>query len=150
MPRTIIIEAAYPGHADQIFAEALHLGEMTRAMQGLATYDGLPDRRVVQGDRFTVDVTLWGFLRTKSHVMAVERLDAAARVLQSREHNPNVKRWDHCISIQPHDGGALWTDTIVLDAGWQTYGTALFCRHVYGYRHKVRQALSVRKRIIRS
>lgn len=150
MPRTITIEAVYPRAPEVIFAEALNLSEMKAAMAGIARYDGLPDGIVAEGDEMTVDVTMWGWLKTRNHVMRVERLDHAALVLQSREHNPQVKRWDHKLSLSEHPQGALWTDEIVLDAGWQTPFTALFCRYVYTQRHKRRDAISLTANVRKS
>ena len=143
MPHAVTLCAVYPRDPDTVFAEALHLGEMKQAMAAIARYDGLPDGKVSAGDSFTVDVLMWGFLRTKNHVMQVESIDHTARILQSREHNPSVARWDHTLSLDPHPKGARWTDYIVLDAGWQTPFVARFCRYVYSHRHRTRNALSV-------
>ncbi|OWU84133.1 hypothetical protein ATO6_13810 [Oceanicola sp. 22II-s10i] len=149
MIRVITIEAIYPGDPDQIFAEALDLREMKQAMAGIARYDRLPDKVIEQGDRYDVDVTMWGWLKTRHHVMQVVRVDPAARIVQSHESNPQVRRWDHRLSFGPHPEGALWTDRIVLDAGWQTPITARFCRHVYRQRHIARRALRIATRIRR-
>ncbi|WP_299412491.1 hypothetical protein [uncultured Sulfitobacter sp.] len=149
MPYAVTLRAVYPRDPDTVFAEALHFGEMKQAMAKIAIYEGLPDGEVAAGERFTVDVLMWGFLRTKNHVMYVESLDCAARVLQSREHNPSVARWDHTLSLDPHPQGALWTDHIVLEAGWQTPFVARFCRYVYSHRHRTRGALSLTREIIR-
>jgi hypothetical protein len=143
MVTEVLITAHYPDDADPVFAQALHLAELKDAMSGIATYDGLPDRAIVEGDEFKVDVTLWGILKNKGHVMRVETLDFPARILQSREHNPNVKRWDHTLSVQPSGKGCVWTDRVIIDAGWNTFGTARFAKYVYSKRHKHRQALSV-------
>ena len=143
MPTEVTIIARYAQQADTVFAQALNLSEMKDAMSGIATYDGLPDGTVAQGDEYTVDVTLWGFLKTKGHVMRVENLDMRGRILQSREHNPNVKRWDHTLSVQPDGAGCLWIDRIVIDAGWNTFGTARFAKYVYSKRHRHRRALAI-------
>lgn len=52
--------------------------------------------------------------------MHVERLDRAARIIQSREHNPAIRRRDHRLSVQPDGDRVRWTDRIVIDAGWRT------------------------------
>ena len=142
MVTEVFITARYQADADTVFAQALHLAEMKDAMSGIATYKGLPDGVVTQGDEFRVDVTLWGFLKTKGHVIKVETLDKTARILQSREHNPSVKHWDHTLSVQPSESGCLWTDRVIIDAGWNTFGTALFAKYVYSKRHRHRNALN--------
>lgn len=150
MTRRILIEAVHRGDPDAIFREACDLAEMKSAMAGLARYQGLPDRRVVEGDRFEVDLLMWGWLPLRGHRIEVIRLDEAARLLQSREGNRNVRRWDHSLSLAPHPEGALWRDEIILEAkGPGEALTARFCRHVYLYRHRARHALRIDSRITR-
>jgi len=140
MPYVITITAYYDDPADQVFDSALDFAEMQTAMSDIARYDGLPSGRVAQGMTFTCDVTFWGLIRNKGHVMHVETLDRDARILQSREHGPSVARWDHLLSVQPDGDGAVWTDQITLDAGWRSWGMARFCRFMYRHRHIRRQA----------
>lgn len=149
MIRTIVVEAAYGAPADRVFEQALDVSEMQNAMQGLAIYEGLPDRKIVEGDKLCVDVTFLNLFKSRNHVMYVERLDRGARVVQSREYNPTIKRWDHTLSVQPVTHGCLWRDTIVLDAGATTWLTAWFCRFVYTRRHRMRDADSIRALIVR-
>lgn len=149
MPRIITIEATYLGDADEIFESALDLDEMRAAMAEIAEYDGLPSGKVKQGQTITVDVTMLGMMKTKGHVMRVEKLDRKNRLLQSRERNPDVKRWDHTLTIEQDGEFAIWTDRIVLDAGMKTWVTAFFCRYVYSHRHKVRNARKITKTITR-
>lgn len=146
MPRRIIIEAIYPGDADRIFESALDFAELANAMSGLASYAGLPAGEVCEGQRYTLDVTLFGWLTTSGHEIFVETLNRPERWLQSREHNPSVRRWDHHLSVQPHEHGAIWTDAITLDAGWQTWFASFFVAFVYRYRHKRRNALRLTTR----
>ena len=146
---TVTVAATYAKNADDVFAGALNLSEMKEAMRGLAVYEGLPDSAIAQGDTLCVDVTMFGFLKTRNHTMHVERLDRDARVIQSREHNKGIKRWDHTLSVQPAGEGCLWRDTVVLDAGLMTFLTARFCRFVYTRRHRMRQALDIQTVIAR-
>lgn len=149
MAYTIVVEAAYSSDADRVFQNALNVSEMRDAMRGLAVYHGLPDRDLQQGETLCVDVTFLGLFTTRNHVMYVERIDHANRVVQSREHNRAFKRWDHTLSIQPASNGCLWRDTVVLDAGWKTAFVSLFCRFVYSRRHRMRNAENIRSLIVR-
>jgi hypothetical protein len=147
MPKIVTIEALYHGDPDEMFEAALDLDEMRAAMAEIAQYDGLPSGKIKQSQTITVDVTMLGMMKTKGHVMRVEKLDRKKRLLQSRERNPDVKRWDHTLTIEPHGDGSLWRDRIVLDAGMKTWVTAFFCRYVYTHRHKVRNAYKITKNI---
>ncbi|MEL7178813.1 MAG: hypothetical protein AAFN63_03195 [Pseudomonadota bacterium] len=146
---TITVEASYPADADRLFNEALDFSEMQEAMKGLAVYDGLPDRNVQQGETLCVDVTMFKFFKTRNHTMYVERLDHDTRIIQSREHNKQIKRWDHTLHVQPTDTGCLWRDMIVLDAGFTTFLAARFCRFVYARRRRLRQASRIKATIQR-
>jgi len=143
MPRTITVTAIYDGDPDVIFAQAIDLTEVQRAMQGLARYEGLPDGPICQGETYSVDITLFGVLKTRGHVMHVETLAPDHRLIQSREHNPQVRRWDHTLTVGPTPHGTLWTDRVMIDAGWQTALTARFAAYVYTRRHRFRQGRDI-------
>lgn len=143
------ITAAYAGDADAIFAEALRFDELQAAMKGFATYRGFPPGAVAtQGETYVVDIRLWHLFPVTAHTIYVERLDFAARVMQSRERHRGVTHWDHRLSVQPDGDGAeagrvLWTDEVVIDAGWQTPMIARFAAYTYRYSHRARRALSL-------
>lgn len=152
MPSTVTVKAVYTGDADQIFDSALKFDELADAMAGFANYDGLPrgeahQGEAHQGETCQVDVTLRGLIKMQGHVMHVERIDRAARIVQSREHGPQVQRWDHSLSVQPEGNRVIWTDRVVIEAGWRTWGTAQFARYVYTRRHRKRAALSLSSRV---
>ncbi len=137
------VEATYEGDADAIFAAALDFREMQEAMRGLAVYEGLPDAEVEEGRTYEVDVTIWHVLRNRGHRMHVERLDRAARVIESRESGGAIRRWDHTLSVQTKGDRVRWSDHVIIDAGWQTWPTSRFAGYVYRRRHRHRQALSI-------
>ena len=149
MSALVVISARYAGDADAVFREAVNFSEMVEAMSGLATYEGLPDEPARENETYTVDVTMWGFLKTKGHVMHVETLDYENRIIQSREHNPAIKCWDHRLTVQPVGEYVLWTDRVELDAGWRTFAAARFCAYVYQRRHKYRRALEINRKVCR-
>lgn len=150
MPRIITVSALYDGDPDEIFTQAIDLTEMQKAMQGLARYQGLPDTPISQGDTYTVDIILFGILKTKGHVMHVETLAPDRRLVQSREHNPQVRQWDHTLTVEPHPKGSIWTDRVAIDAGWQTPLTARFAAFVYTRRHRYRQGRDITCTICKS
>jgi hypothetical protein len=143
MATEVIVTAFYPKDPDEVFAEAIQFSEMQEAMHGLATYDGLPDDILREGETYVVDVTFLGFLKNKGHTMFLERLDIPNRLVQSRETNPPVIRWDHILTVSPDPQGSVWVDRIIIEAGWQTGLMARFARYMYTRRHKHRSALSI-------
>ncbi|MGR3365143.1 MAG: hypothetical protein ACU0CY_13305 [Maritimibacter harenae] len=147
MTRQITVTARYPRDADTVFAEAIHFGELVEAMKGIARYEGLPDGVVEEGRTYVVDITLFGLMKNPGHSMHVERLDPAARVIQSRERNRSVNRWDHTLSIQPDGDGCVWTDTVVIAADRMEGFTARFAAFVYTRRHRHRGAAAIETRV---
>ncbi|MBL6428155.1 MAG: hypothetical protein HOY44_11555 [Maritimibacter sp.] len=143
MTRQITVTAHYSRDADTVFAEAIHFSEMVDAMKGIARYEGLPDDVVREGETYVVDITLFGIMKNPGHTMFVELLDRDSRVIQSREHNAQVKRWDHTLSIQPSGTGCIWTDKIVIEADRMEWFTARFAAYVYTRRHRHREAASL-------
>lgn len=142
-PCVVEVIAIYEEPADQVFEGALRFSEMIEAMSGLAVYKGLPDEAVQEGATYVVDVTFWKLFTVKGHTMHIELLDRAGRILQSREHAPGIRRWDHTLSVQPRDGRTEWRDTVLIDAGWRTPFMARIAAYLYRRRHKHRKALSI-------
>ncbi len=150
MAMIVQLKAHYDADPDVVFSAALRFSEMTEAMRGIATYQGLPASDIAaQGDTITVDVTFWGILKQRGHKMFIERLDPEARIIQSRESGNGITRWDHTLSVQPDGRRACWTDTIVIEAGWRTPIIARFAAFVYQRRHRHRKALSLSCQISR-
>ncbi|MEO1015869.1 MAG: hypothetical protein AAFX08_11845 [Pseudomonadota bacterium] len=150
MAALVTVTADYKDDADDLFASALDFREMTDAMKGIAVYEGGPDGPVAEGMTFSVDVAMFGVMKTNGHAMHVETLDRPNRILQSREHSPAVKRWDHRLTIDQDGDVARWTDRIEIDAGWRTFGAARFARFIYAYRHRRRGALTIAKTVERA
>lgn len=151
MQLTIEVTAFYNEDADSVFQSALRFSEMTDAMAGLATYEGLPAHGAArEGDSLVVNVTFWGWFKQTGHSMHIERLDPEARVIQSRERGNGIRRWDHTLSVQPDGAMTRWTDTVVLDAGWRTPFVAAFAAYMYRRRHRYRKAESATVRFLRA
>ncbi len=151
MAALVEVTALYGAEPDDVFASALQFDELMDAMSGLAVYEGLaPGTIAEEGKTYTVDVTFWGLIKMKGHVMHVERLDRENRVLQSRESGNGIKRWDHNLSVRAEGSGARWIDRVEIDAGWQTAFITRFARFVYTRRHKHRKALEITRQITRA
>jgi hypothetical protein len=148
MAMIVEITAHYDTDPDVLFRSALCFSEMTEAMAGLATYSGLPaSDTACEGDTIIVDVTFWGVFKQKNHVLFIERLDPLQRIIQSRESGRGIERWDHNLSIRQQGSLAVWTDMIVIDAGWRTPLIARFAAFLYARRHRHRRAISIRRRL---
>jgi hypothetical protein len=62
---------------------------------------------------------LFGIIPIGTHTIFIERIDPAARELQSREGGKLVRRWDHLVRVRPTgDGRTLYSDEILIEAAY--------------------------------
>jgi hypothetical protein len=149
MSMTVKVCATYDGDADQIFESALFFSEMADAMTGFATYTGFPASGTAQqGDTLTFKMVLWGIVKMPPHKVYIETISRAGRFIQSREHSKGIRRWDHHLSVQPVGGQVIWTDNVVIDAGWKTRLVAYFASYMYARRHKFRNAIRITQSLL--
>ncbi|MEL6748150.1 MAG: hypothetical protein AAFO79_10115 [Pseudomonadota bacterium] len=143
MPYRLLVTAVYSADIDDLFARARSFDELKAAMAGFATYEGIPaGAQAEEGATYVVDATLFGWYKVRGHTFHVERVDLAQRRIQSREHQPGVRRWDHCLTIAQggHPEEAVWTDDVIIEAGWQSSAIAHMANRIYRHRHHVRSA----------
>jgi hypothetical protein len=89
---------------------------------------------------------LFGFLPLGTRALTFERIDQSAREIQTRESDPLVRRWDHCLRVRPAAGGrTLYTDEIDIDAGLLTPVVWLFA--YWFYRHRQMRWRNVARRL---
>ncbi|QXT40342.1 hypothetical protein [Gymnodinialimonas ceratoperidinii] len=138
--RILTVSAFYPREADTVFAEAINIPGMIDATRGLATYEGLPDGAFEEGQSYQTYVTVWGWMHNPRYQIHVERLNPATREMQSREQGRAIRQWDHTLSVTPTAGGAIWQDRIIVDSGFLTGYMVRVGRHMYKYRHRMRDA----------
>jgi hypothetical protein len=149
MTRELTVTARYPRDADTVFAEALSFDEMAEATRGVAVYKDLPKGDLEEGKTYTLNVTVWGVMRNPNYQVHVERLDRAARQVQSREFGWMIRQWDHTLTVEPDAEGCLWTDRIVIDCGWATGYMSWVAKVLYRKRHQNRQGRDITARLRR-
>lgn len=90
---------------------------------------------------------LFGIILLGTHTIFLERIDPVAKEIQSRESEPLVRRWDHLIRVRPtSDGQTLYSDEIIIEAGWLTAFVWLFAQ--WFYRHRQRRWRRVARRLV--
>jgi hypothetical protein len=90
---------------------------------------------------------LFGVVPLGTHTIFFERIDSAAREIQSRESDPLVRRWDHLIRAQPTaDGRTRYSDEVLIDAGLLTCFVWAFAQ--WFYRHRQRGWRRVARRLV--
>lgn len=87
-----------------------------------------------------------GVIPLGTRVLHWESIDPTRREMQTREHDPLVRRWDHRIQVEPlAPGQCRYTDDVEIDAGLLTWPVWLFAQVFY--RHRQRRWRRVAKRI---
>lgn len=80
---------------------------------------------------------LFGFIPTGVRVLRCEHVDHQRREIQTREHDPLIRRWDHRIhfeSLAP--GKSRYTDEVEIEAGLLTLPVWLFAQWFYRHRQR--------------
>jgi ligand-binding SRPBCC domain-containing protein len=99
-----------------------------------------------EGDSISFNLFGLDFIPLGPHTVNIERIDAEAREIQSRESGRMTEVWWHFIAVEAYSGErTLYTDEIDIYAGAMTGVVACFARFFYGYRQtRWRRVLSGR------
>lgn len=88
---------------------------------------------------------LFGLIPMGVRTLLLERIDPVRRQIQSREHDPLIRRWDHLIAIEPRgEAQAFYRDTIEIDAGIFTLVVWAWANGFYRHRQRRWRALAKR------
>ncbi|WP_417309175.1 SRPBCC family protein [Devosia sp.] len=136
--KTVRLEHEYASPAAEVWALATDLDALSKIMDGVVTFEGLPSGRVYQGQKIAVRVSLFGKLPPQPYFMEVLECDDAAMILRSIEKGAGVKSWRHTLTVEPLQSGSRLRDLIEIDAGWMSWAFALWARFLYGKRHEPR------------
>ena len=135
----VFVESLLPCSADLAWAavqtSALH-AEVSAPLVAFRPVAGetLPERWRA-GQSVRCRVYLFGLIPVGTQVILLERIDPAAREIQSRESARLIARWDHLIRIRPtSDGRCRYSDEIEIEAGWRTPLVWLFAQAFYRHR----------------
>lgn len=143
MPKRITTTARYKGNAREIFQRALEPEEMIAASKGFASFTGMPDYCLREGENYRLDVTTLKIFKTKGYEIFMRKVDPEARVFISEEQGGAVKSWTHYMSVVQDGEHAVWTDDVFVDGGWMTPILAGIGLRMYRHRHNSREPISI-------
>jgi hypothetical protein len=147
----VFVASVLPCDADRAWAEVQKsalLLEVTRPLVAIRPVPGeaLPERWSATAT-LRCRSYLFGLIPLGTRTVFFERIDPAAREIQTRERDPLVRRWDHIIRVEPlGDGRCRYSDEIEVEAGLLTPLVWLFTRAFYGHRQRRWQAVAKRLR----
>jgi ligand-binding SRPBCC domain-containing protein len=146
----VYVESVLPCPPEKVWHELQRpalLCELSRPLVSFVPADGAPfPERWLEGDTWHLKVSLFGILPLGSHNISVERIDPGARTIQTRESGPRVRRWDHQLRVRASgDGRTVYSDEIIIEAGWLTGLVWLYAQALY--RHRQRRWRHVARRL---
>jgi hypothetical protein len=122
----VFVQSALPCDADagwqRVQTSAL-LREICRPLIRLAPTDGAVElpARWEHGSTVRLRSYMFGFIPLGVRTLRFERIDQQNREIQTREHDPLVRRWDHRIHFEPlGPGSSRYTDDVEVEAGLLT------------------------------
>jgi hypothetical protein len=132
---------------DRVQTSAL-LREICRPLIRLAPACGDDELPARWADQLTVRLRtyLFGVIPLGTRTLLFEYVDPLRREIQTREHDPLVRRWDHRIRFEPlAPGSSRYTDDVEVEAGVLTPLVWAFAQ--WFYRHRQRRWKRVARRI---
>lgn len=99
--QTASLEYEYAAQAQDVWTLATYLDAFKEIMKGFIIFKGLPSCRVYQGQKVTVQVSLFGKQPPQPYFMVVLECDDKAMVLRSFEKGAGVKSWRHTLTVEP-------------------------------------------------
>ena len=147
----VYVESVLPCPAEKVWEELQRpalLREIIRPLFRFVPADPLQfPERWPEGATLRLRGYLFGIIPIGTHTIFLERIDPVAREIQSRESEPLVRRWDHLVRVRPAgDGRTLYSDEILIEAGWVTAFVWLFAQ--WFYRHRQRRWRRVARRLV--
>ncbi len=98
-----------------------------------------------EGDSLTVELLAFHSIALGEHTLTIERMDAQAHEIQTREHSHLLRRWDHRIRVEyVAEDLTRYVDEVEIDAGWLTGAVWLFARWFFAHRHRRWQQIADR------
>ncbi len=137
----VLVESLLPCRADLAWEEVLNRRLLYEVCAPVVTFlpvkgQTLPDRWSA-GETIFIRSFLFGVIPLGIRSIVFDSIDAPARVIQSRESDPLVQKWDHRVSVTAMgDHQCRYRDEVEIDAGWLTPLVAWFARRLYHHRQR--------------
>lgn len=150
--KTVTLEHFYPANPKDVWGLAIDLDAFHEIMDHMITFEGLPSGKIFKGQSIDVKTSLFGKLPKQPYHMEVVECDHDQMMFLSSERGSGVKKWQHRLTIVPHEDGALLTDRIEIEANIKllTPLFALWAKHMYEARHQPRLKILARNGLLNS
>jgi hypothetical protein len=146
----VFVESVLPCDAERAWAEVQKCALLMEVARPLVVFrpahgESLPERWIA-GMTVRCRSYLFGLIPLVERTLFFDRVDRELLVIETREHDWLVRRWDHIIRVQPLDAGRCrYSDEVEIDAGLLTPAVWLFA-YLF-YKHRQRRWHTVAKRL---
>lgn len=145
----VFLESVLPCDADLAWAEVQKSALLLEVASPMVSIRPVPGEALPE--RWSASSTvrcrsyLFGFIPLGTRTLVFERIDPQLREIQTRERDPLIRRWDHCIRLEPLGAAQCkYSDNIEIEAGLLTPAVWLFARRFYRHRQHRWQAVAKR------
>lgn len=141
MSRVVRVEHTYDVSADLLWSSCISYSGLSRTMEGLMSYDGLPPGEMSVGQKFQINLTLTHFFTMRWWIDVIER-DDSRRLLRTSERGWLVKSYLHTFTVDELGANrSCLVDEIEFDAGWMSIAIEPLVFHAYKVRDKPRREI---------
>ena len=146
----VYVESVLECSSDKIWDEVQKSSSFLEVIYPLVKVTPLPSQAFPQrwraGSTVKCKSYVFGLVPLGTRSVFFERIDQAQREIQTREHDPLIRRWDHLIRVRAADSGQTrYIDEIHIDAGLLTVAVWLFAH--WFYRHRQRRWKGIARRL---
>jgi hypothetical protein len=141
------ISTALSCQAERVWVELQTIALLQRVAWPLARLKPAGNARFPprwsEGMTFRCRLYIFGFIPIGVRTLHVERLDQNKREMQTREHDPLVRTWDHLISVSARGAeGTIYRDQIEINAGALTFVVWAWANWFYRHRQSRWRAIA--------
>ena len=137
----VFVESVLPCDADLAWEEVQHSALLVGVARPFVLIEPMPGEAFPI--RWTAPTThlcrcfLFGLIPLGTRTLTFARIDHDLREIHTRESDPLIRQWDHCIRIKPLGKSRChYSDEIELDAGVLTPLVWLFTTGFYMHRQR--------------
>jgi hypothetical protein len=147
----VLVQSTLPCDADLAWGEVQTLALLRKICWPLirlkpASADAPIPAQWRHGETVRMKPFLFGIVPLGVRQLYWEQIDNESRCMQTREHDPLIRRWDHRIAVVPVAARSCrYTDDVEIDAGVLTVPVWLFAQ--WFYRHRQRRWQAVARRL---
>ena len=136
----VIRSSVFPADADVIWEKLKEIDSLKYVAAPMATFSAVGHSGALvweKGCEYDFVFKLFGFIPFGTHHISIRKFDSAEHIIVSYEHNENVRKWNHRITLKTVGRShTLYTDIVDIDAGIKTLPIYIWANIFYAHRQR--------------